>query len=271
MDKEYKNKNPKQLEAQNEALLKELFKLKSKPQGRIGYIFLIIGVILFAFSIDFSSSIIAFLSLTLLFWGGLFLYIRPTTFVRQEILLSTIVETYSFLNKIISSIDFVSTPYYVSPKTLSGFKDVNLLIPLKEEDKIDFEDLISASARSNFIEIPPLGIELSKLIEEETKQNFSTISLERLLFLLEKVFVEDFELVTEFEAKIDDKIIQVKIVDSIFDGIYDNKKGNNKYYFDYISSVIACTIAKSTHRPVRIESFLREENTKITITDFRIL
>jgi hypothetical protein len=259
-----------QLIERNEALMAELFNLKSKPRGRIGYLFIAIGAILFAISIDYSSFIIAFLSIALLFWGGLFLYIKPTNFVRQEVLLSNLLDTYSFYNKLIESTDYRGNPQYISPKTISNFRDVYIFIPKNNDDVIYYNDLNSPGTSSKPIQINPIGLGIAKLIEEETKQNFSTINIDRQLELIKKVLIEDLELVKEFESNIDGPIIRIKMVESIFDSIYEKIKGNEKSgYTDYLSSVIACSLAMSTHKPISIEKMSREKN-KVTLAEFRI-
>ncbi|MBY9009568.1 MAG: hypothetical protein KGD74_06865 [Candidatus Lokiarchaeota archaeon] len=272
METEPINENLKHLEEQNKALMSELFNLKSKPKGRIGYIFLGIGFLLFALAIDYSNYFISFLSLALIFWGGLFLYVKPTNFVRQEILLSTLLDTYSFYNQILESIDYTGIPNYFSPKSLSDFKEVYLIIPKNKDDKIKYENITSTTRRSNYFQMTPLGLGISKLMEEEAKQDFSTIGLDRLFNLFEKILIEDLEMVKEFEYLLDGSDIQIKIVESIFDSIYGNSLENeDRYATHYITSAIACSVAKTTHRPIIINKFTREENRKVITAHFKIL
>lgn len=268
--KEESTLDNKQLIERNEALMEELFNLKSKPRGRIGYLFIAIGAILFAISIDYSSLIFAFLSLALLFWGGLFLYIKPTNFVRQEVLLSNLLDTYTFYNKLIELTDYRGNPQYISPKTISNFRDVYISIPKNEDDVIYYNDPSSQNISSKPIQITPIGLGIAKLIEEETKQNFSTINIDRQLELIKKVLIEDLELVKEFESTVEEPIIRIKIVDSVFDSIYEKIKETEKSGFtDYLSSAIACSLAMSTHQPISIEKISREKNI-VTLAEFRI-
>ena len=273
METEHINENLKPLEEQNKALMSELFHLKSKPRGRIGYIFLLIGTFLISLSIDYSSYFLSFISLALIFWGALFLYVTPSSFVRKEILLSTVLDNISFYNQILESTDYSGIPRYYSPKTLSGYNEVYLIIPKNGEDKINYENITSTIRRSNYIQIPPLGLGISTLLEEEAKLNFSTIRLDRLFNLLEKILIEDLELVKEFNFIIDGSKIQITIVESIINGIYQDKNRNEEARdtTDYLSSAIACTLARSTHKPIIIDQIKREENGKVTTTNFRIL
>jgi hypothetical protein len=264
--------NTRQLEEQNEELMNELFKMKSKPRGRIGYLFIVAGSVLFALSVDYSSYIIAFLSLALLFWGGLFLYIRPKNFVRQDVLFSILSDAYSFNDRANDSASYLGEPHYISPKTLSGFKEVYIYIPKDKGETIDYENLSSAHARSRFIQIPPLGLGIAKLIEKESKLNLSTLDLEKSMKIMEKVLVEDLELLNEFESNIDGQIIQIKMVESIFDGMYEELKYKKRRFTDdYLASAIACSLAKVTHKPVIIENITRKEEESTTSTSFRII
>ncbi|TFF92900.1 hypothetical protein EU546_06950, partial [Candidatus Thorarchaeota archaeon] len=94
------------LEKRIEELIEENSRLKSKPRGRIGYFFMMVGFLLFAVSVDFSQQVLPFFSVTFLFLGGLFLYIRPKNFLRQDILLSTLNEITSFHESLIDSLDY---------------------------------------------------------------------------------------------------------------------------------------------------------------------
>jgi len=256
----------RQLESQNKELMTELSNLKSKPKGRIGYIFIFAGALLFALSIDFSNLIISFLSLALLFWGGLFLYIKPTNFIRQEILVSMLSDSLSLYDQIIKNSNYDGIPHYISPRTLSEYKDVYVYIPKNKEDSINFETITSKNGNSKYIQITPLGLGLSKLLEDEAKLNFSTINLEKLLALIEKILIEDLEVAKNFEYKIDDSEIQVKVVESIFNSIY-KKASENKELInsDFLTSAIACSIAKSTHKPVKIGNINLEGEVTIAV------
>lgn len=267
MEKKEVNNTTKDILEKNEALMNELYSLKNKPRGRIGYIFLLSGIILASFSIDFQNYILAFISLAFLFWGGLFMYIRPSNYVRQEVLTSNILETYEYYNRLLKDYKIESNPIFFSPKKLEGFKEVSMAFPITNSKEIDLNDLYSPKSNTKYIKIQAIGSRTSRLIEEEAKENFSTINLDRLLFLIEKVLIEDLELIKKFESRVEDDLIQIRFSDSIYNEVYDPSDFDN--HVDYLSNVIACILAFSTHRPVIIDNLKRESN--MTIIDFKLI
>jgi len=265
------SKDNQELRKQNEALLNELNRLKSKPRGRIGYILLAIGGVLFAFSIDFNSHIIAFVSLALLFWGGIFLFVKPTDYVRQEVLFSALSDSIANYERLLNITEGKGTPYYISPQTLSDFKDVNLIIPMEENEEIKM-DIKTMENDSSIFQITPIGLGLAKLIEEETKANFSTISLNRVTELVKKVLIDDLELIKGLESTINEQEIQIKIVEPIFNKTDDNMSflKKNQFTDDYMVSALACVLAMSGHKPVTVDKVTKDENGKDITAYFKI-
>lgn len=260
------SKEIQELREQNEALLDELSRLKSKPRGRIGYFLLAIGGVLFAFSIDFNSHIIAFASLALLFWGGIFLFVKPTNYVRQELLFTALSDSISNYEKLLDNDEHKGRPYYIAPQTLSDFKTVNLIIPKEKNEEIKRD--ISTSS----VQITPIGLGLAKLLEQETKVNFSTISLERVTDLVKKVLIDDLELVKGLESAINGSDIQIKIVEPVLNKI-DSNMGDidkNRVTDGYLVSALACILAISSRQPVIVEKVTRDENGKDTTAYFKI-
>ncbi|MFC1802862.1 hypothetical protein ACFL0D_02725 [Thermoproteota archaeon] len=261
MDKEERQEYSSSLEKSNQELAKELISLRSKPHGKWAFLILTIGSIMFALSIDYSQTLPAFLSLALIFWGLLFLYIKPVDFVRKELLLSVLQETNEFYAKILDSSNYEGKPYFFSPITISDFSNVYYTIPREKNQQIK-----DGIATGDSLKITPYGLELSNLIEKESKINFSTIGLERLFILLKKALEEDLELVKKIESKIDENNIEVTITDSI---LKINNAENNSKNQDYLSNSIACSIAKTIHKPVII--FDNYTDGRTTVTTYKIL
>jgi hypothetical protein len=263
MDKDERQEYINSLEKRNQELAKELTSLRSKPHGRWAFLILIIGSIMFSLSIDYSQTLPAFLSLALIFWGLLFLYIKPVDYVRIELLLSVLQETNEFYTKILDSSHYDGTPYFFSPITISDYSNVYYTIPKKKNQEIK-----DGIVTDDSLKITPYGIKLSNLIEKESKIKFSTIGLERLFFILKKALEEDLEIVKKIESKIEENIIEVTITDSIFK---INNAENSSKNQDYLINSIACSIAKTVHKPVIIFDNYKEADGRTTVTTYKIL
>jgi len=262
LDEDASKKYLNLLEKRNQELFNELNRLRSKPRGKFAYILIVVGSLIFALSLDYSHSLAAFLSLALIFWGILFLYVKPADFIRQDLLLSVLKETSLFYSQLFTSIKNEGTPYYYSPKTLSDFTNVHLII-LKDKNKPIDNNLLN----NEYIRMTPLGLELSNLIEEESKLNFATSDLENVFLAISKILIDDIEIIKKFEPKIDGNTIIIKIMESIL----KSKKNKEPQILDYLNSSIACAIAKSTHKPVIIKDVYYELDGMITVIEYRII
>jgi hypothetical protein len=80
-----------QLKKENDELQKELINLKKKPGRKIGYSLFAFGILFIIISIYISNYIFAFLGIALIFWGALLQFIRPTNFIRKELLESSFI------------------------------------------------------------------------------------------------------------------------------------------------------------------------------------
>ncbi len=256
------------LEKQNIKLQDELRNINKKPQGQIAYILFTLGLIFLALALVHTNTISAFIGIALTFWGALLLYIRPTKFIRQEILATSIVEPLMLINRILSELDYQGTPTFISPGTLGSLQNVFLYIPKsgslqipKDEDipgeKIFYDDPPS-------IKITPSGFQLSKLLEADLRTNFNSVDMEYLNNNLGKAIVDGFELTKSFEMEYDTSSVQVTMKETIFDELIDllNKEKNPVLVGDPITSAIACILALMTRNPVKIASLEYDKTSK---------
>jgi hypothetical protein len=263
----------RKLEQQKMELQAELRKLKRKPEGRIGYLLLLLGLTLITLAIVYSHNVSAFIGIALTFWGALLLYIRPTQFIRKDILDLTIIEQLKYINKLLDELSYTGTPTYISPETLSDLRTATIYItesapPTDEE--LSNEDIFLQNLQ--IIKITPPGLGLSRLLEDELKTNFSTVNLEYLQNNIEKAIVEGLEIAEAFEMEVSEPTVQVKLKNTIFDTIIKelNETENQRLIGDPLSSAIACVLARSTHRPITIEKIEKQPKQKTTQITFKI-
>ena len=254
------------LEKRIEELIEENSRLKSKPRGRIGYFFIMVGLLLFAVSVDFSHQVLPFFSVTFLFLGALFLYIRPKNFLRQDILLSTLNEIASFYESLIISLDYDGPLIYRSPGELSGFSEVYAYIP-KTSDLQEFlngDEWGDETINSDRVKIKPIGVGLTKLMEKEAEVNFASVDIDYLFALIERMLIENLELVKNITMNKNEKTITIRI------GYLENAQESAKdrsVISKYITSSLACSLTKCIHRPLIIQDIIIEKDgyEKVTI------
>ena len=275
MEKENLLNKIEQLAIDKAELLRELQRLKRKPEGRIGYILLSIGIILLSIAVIYSHNVAAFIGIALTFWGALLLYIRPTRFIRKEILDSTITETLESYNKLIEELGYQGTPQHISPSTLWGLRNAVLYIPESNQTPKPTDEQLSAPEaiinNPQAIKLTPPGLGLSRLIENELKTNFATTDLDYLQYNLEKALVEGLEIAESFQMEISEPKVHVEMKGTIFDQAIQEQNERKRHIGDPLSSAIACILARSTRKPVVIENIQIDPRGKTIKTDFKLI
>jgi len=130
----------KQLQVENENLKLEMKKLKGAPSGKIVLAFIIPGALALTFSIINNSTILAFIGLSLTFWGVLFFFVRPIRYVQSSLLDSTALATYTTIDRIVKDLKFKGKSYYIPPYPkevylpdyLKGLKDPVVFVSADE-------------------------------------------------------------------------------------------------------------------------------------------
>jgi len=270
MDDEKSIDRLEQLERQKEELQAELRKLKRKPEGKIGYLLLILGLALIALAVYYEHNVSAFIGIALTFWGALLLYIKPTQFIRKEILDSSLVEPLKYIHSLLDELEFRGTPTYISPGTLRGLRSATVYIPksdghpMPSDEQLSLEEPLIENPQA--IKLTPPGLGLSRLLEDELKTNFSVVDLEYLQYNLEKALVEGLEITEAFEMEASESTVRVEVRGSIFDDIIEElyELDAHRRIGDPLTSAIACILARSTRRSIIIEKVEREPRKKST-------
>jgi hypothetical protein len=87
----------------------------------IVYSMLLLGLVALLGSILSSSYILAFIGLELTFWGALFLYIKPTKYVKLELLNATSFSTLANMERILSNAETAFKGIYLPPNRLDDY------------------------------------------------------------------------------------------------------------------------------------------------------
>jgi hypothetical protein len=256
--------------SKSDLLINRPIRIRRNPMNNIGYFLLLIGLILFLFATITSSHIPAFIGMALTFWGALLTYIKPTQFVSKKIMDSIIPDLLSNINRFVNGRKFNGTPIFFPLGNLERIENVVLCIP--ESDRDPLPSLQQLSMDDPFIKNPPaiklrpIGLRLSKLMEDSFQIESSPVNSSGLKKNLHEILIEDLEITESFEMKATGSIIQVEIGKTIFDEIVKEFINDFHYYTQNpIVSAIACILARLNKSPIIIEKIRKHLNlTQIT-------
>ena len=270
-------KNQKDLEKLNMELLDELRRIKRKPEGQIAYLFLIIGIIFLGFAIVHNHTILALTGIALTFWGALLLYVKPTNFIRKEIVDISIFGYVDNIQNLVDKFEFKGTPKYISPGTLKSLRKVFLYYPKSDSDTLPSDEALS-DVRFFFTDPPaiklvPSGHDLFMQLEKELRINFSSVDLEYIKTNLRKGIVDGLEIAKSFHLEYQESMVEVIINESIFDKVVKRLSTMVPYPIigDPLTSAIACIISSSTRHPTVIKSVEIDAEKKEIIATYEII
>lgn len=239
---------------------------KGLPSGKIGLAFVIPGLAALFFAVVKNSNVLAFIGLSLTFWGALFYFIRPVRYVQGSLLDSTVHSTYMTIDRIINDLKLKTKAYYIPPypmdvylpEHLKGLKEAAVFISGGKEGTPSVEDL----AKSKFmiqnpsgVCVAPPGSGLLSQVEKELRKETSKLQLSELYECLPSVIVENLELAKEAEMREESGKLYLKLSDSVYRRLYSAEANLKSVHFlgCPIVSAVACAIAKSTGKPAAIQ------------------
>lgn len=161
-------------------------------QNTVPYSLLFFGLIALAFSVLSSSYILAFIGLGLTFWGALFLYIKPTKYVKSDLLNIASFSTLVNIEKLLTNTKANSEGIYLPPKRLQDYTSSLVFVstkpnqPLPTTKETDAQKLEIKDPAG--LLITPPGLALSKLLEKELKRSFTETSIKNLETQLPPLF-----------------------------------------------------------------------------------
>jgi hypothetical protein len=238
------------------------------------------GTITLFTSIIYTSSILAFIGLGLLFWGIILTYIRTEEYTKKILLDTTTYSQQATLNHIMQELQYKGDAIYLPPKYFTNPETNRAYIPEQSNAHIPKPEQIQEHEQEFLIEKPngllftPPGAELSKLFEKTLKTNFARKDLRYLQQNMPKLFIEDLEIAQDFEMEIENNKIYVKITNSVYSTADMKTEQSSSTYSTLgspLSSAIACALAKSTGKPIIIEGQQTNEDGRDVTIEYRVL
>lgn len=244
---------------EKEDLKRTLWKNERQPAKKFAVVFLFFGTVSLVLSIVFTSYILAFVGLGLTFWGVLFLFISPVTYVKSSLVDSTVAPLLITLDKMLTQLNYQGNVTYLPPRSLKGAKEGVLFIAAEKNSVLpSIEDVSPGKifTNPNGICLAPLGHGLVDLFEEELGIDLFKTDFDFLQSNLPRLLIEDLELVKGFEMDINGDIVHVKMRGSVYSNVCSEVRKLTNICSRVgcpICSAIAQALAKATAKAVTIE------------------
>jgi hypothetical protein len=183
------------------------------------------GTVALAISIIYTSSVLAFIGLGLVFWGITFAYIRTEEYVKKALLTATMPPQITNLNKIMQGMECEGNAIYLPPKYFRNPETSKAYVPKRKGTKLptlentqeqDSQFFINLIENLPAVLLTPPGAELTKLFEKTIKTDFAKIDLQYLQRNMPKLLIEELEICQDFEMEIENNTIRVKIENSVY-------------------------------------------------------
>ena len=243
--------------------------------GIAGGILLLLGATALASSILYESSILAFIGLGLAFWGALLLFIKPTRYVKSSLLDPTALSALTTIDRLITDLNYEGKGIYLPPKYL---KSGIVFIP--SEKAITIPPVEEVAEGKVFLKNPkgicltPPGLGLANLFEKELGTDFAKVDLNYLQNNLPKLFIEGLEIAKDLEISMEDDIIHIKIIGSIYKDLCNEVRKLTNVCNSLgcpLCSSIACALTRCTGKPVIVENNQLSADGKVIEAYYRTL
>jgi len=268
-------------------------------KGAISGAMLLLGIVALLASVIYTSSILAFIGLGLVFWGAILLYVEPEEHIRKVILDALILPSLTTLNQIVQELDYQGDATYLPPRYFQNPENSKIYMPKQKDAHLPTPEQIQTHENQAFIKNPqallltPPGAELTRLFEKRLKTSFNNVDLNYLQQNLPRLFIEDLEIAENLEIEIlpqqvlavrtsdssslvqaEHYTVHVRITDPICKEICEE---SNKLTHTCgrigcpICSSIGCALTRATGAPVMIETAQTSKTEKTIEVNYRVL
>jgi hypothetical protein len=258
----------------------------------------LLGGISLLISINYDSSILAFVGLGLIFWGAILLYIKPEEYVRERLLEAVTTPSLITLNQIIQELGYKGDTIYLPPRCFTNPDNIKMLVSKYKystvptlEQMQPYENQPIARTTQGLL-VTPSGIELSTLLEEELGKSFIQTDLESLKQNLPGLFIEKLEIAQNLELQTENNISKTKKSNSgpltqlktttihaimtrpIYGEMIKQAEESSQVaglIGGPICSAIAIALTKATGKPVRITNIKSSEDGNVIEASYEIV
>ena len=191
------------------------------------------GAAALVISIIYTSSLLAFIGLGLVFWGLIIKYITNEIYTKKPLLDSSVMSYSAILDEILAELNYSGKAVYLPPKYLKKLesnivyipKNTNAKLPVPEQ--VLHEDKIFA-ANQEFALLKPPGDELARLFSRALHVSFEKVDLKYFERNVPRLLIDVMETAENVNIKINGSLVNVTLENSVFsDMCKENKNRTN--------------------------------------------
>ena len=247
--------------------VKRRFRLEQK----VSLALLGIGIVMMVLSIHYSLSIISFVSLGLIFWGSLFLYIRNEKYVKEQLLEETTFSSLRTINDALSETsDIVAS--YVPPRFLKESEfDRVFLFAKNRPFKGDEEKQERAIENAKEMDLEPPGSRLAQFFEQVIGTSFAKMNLQSFHRGVSKALIEELEIAQSVNITADEDLVNIRLVGSPFAAMCSDASKLERIHNSIgcpVCSAFACALARITGKFVAIKSEQADKEKRTVNTEY---
>ena len=249
-------------------------RVRNRVAVAVSWAMILIGALGLVISIVYASTILGLIGLGLAFWGALLLFIRPSQYVRSDLMDSTALSSLQTIDRVMLSLGYMEKGMYIpggNPDRAIVFIPAEPFSRIPNASEIEGQTFVKEP--KGLAMVPP-GLSLAELIEKELGVPLKNCSLQDLRLRLPKLLIEDMEMVRDFDMQVDGDMVRFKFVESIYSGFCGKLRGSTKVSCSMgcpICSAMACLLAIETGRPVSFEEDKYSPDAKTIESTYRIL
>jgi hypothetical protein len=266
-------KRIQELERERDRLKNQLWKIRGRPSRLLAVLMLAVGAISLVSAAVYDVLVLAFTGLGLSFWGALLLQVRPSGYLKAELLDSTTVSSVMSTDHLLGELGYIGKGVYMR----NGKQEAVVFIGATNDAEAPSPD----SLRENtFLDSPkgvtvvPPGRSLANLLEREMGTEITMRNFEALRGRLRTVLIEDLEVAKEFEMNLEKGNVRCRFERSRYAGLCKALQDSTRICSTTgcpLCSAIACLLTAITGRPVTFEGESLSKGGSTMESSYRIL
>jgi hypothetical protein len=231
-------------------------------------------------SLWYAQTLVAYIGLGLILWGGILSYVKSGRYVKHDLLNTTTMPSLTALSNLIHELGLKGQPLYLPPRYLRDV-DASRVYIAREQTKTlprpadvhDQERAFYVATAEGMIFDPP-GVELTRLFERAVKTSFAEIELQDFRRTFSTAAIEHLELAGSVAMQVNGNELVVRLGKTPYATMCQRSKE-----LPHISglvgcplcSAIACALAKTTGKLVYIAKEEGNATTDTIIVVYRFL
>jgi hypothetical protein len=258
-----------ELEKEKQNLKDQLWRAKGRPSRLVALVMFVVGVIALVAAVSLDVTVLAFVGLGLAFWGALLLQVRPSAYLKAEIVKSTAQSSVEAVDRLLGDLGCASKGIYLPARSLQR---IVVFVP-SGNNAGSIVNHTSLNSMKGIIVVPP-GLSLAALIENELGIDITKSKLVTLEGKLTKILTDDLEIVKDFEMRLDREQASFKFVQANLADFCNNLRDRTHICSTLgcpICSAMGCLLAGSSKRPVEFEGEKISKNGQVMEATYRII